>query len=274
MKSSRSFVVVLALAATIFTAERPAQGVANPPDRSTAPMVRRTTQQVRPVLALLPPPLMSHKSGAAPPHPALIPGPVISPPFAEPQPQQTTEPKPQAAPPRPALVQTVISGMAAGQPNTASRTQSQPSGGTASRPQLSRAVTTYDQANTTDPWNCSTLTADVKVACIRAAIAYYDNLLYTVKQTERVYDEQYRETRIISWLLIVLFVVSLGLAIAQFILALRVGNQNLKKSIETESTVKISKDGLEVSSSILGVILLAFSIVFFYLYLQTVYQIK
>lgn len=127
--------------------------------------------------------------------------------------------------------------------------------------------------NTAYSPDCSTLTGIVETACTRAAIAYYDNLRYTVEQTEKVYDEQYRETRIISWLLIVLFAASIGLAIAQFILALRAGNQNIKKSIETESKVKISKDGLEVSSSILGVILLAFSMVFFYLYLQTVYKI-
>jgi hypothetical protein len=130
------------------------------------------------------------------------------------------------------------------------------------------AVTAYD------PWGCSALLTNAQSACVDAEVAYFHNVEYTAQQTERVYDEQLRETRIITWLLILMFVLSATLAVVQFVFALRAGNQNIKNSIETGSTVKISKDGLEVSSSILGVILLAFSMLFFYLYLQVVYRIS
>jgi hypothetical protein len=256
MTSPRSTGAVIVLAAvTILSAERPARSVANPPDHTTAAIAQRAAQQdvwgQQPAV---------HRPAIHGPTPAFRASPFRSPPAT------------QQAFPSPAQIQPPIP--SAGQHNTAPRRQSL-SNGTASLPQSrsNGVVTTNDQTNPSYAWNCSTLTLAVKAACTRAELAYYDNVWYTVKQTEKVYDEQYRETRIISWLLIVLFAASIGLAIAQFILALRAGNQNLKKSIETESTVKISKDGLEVSSSILGVILLAFSMVFFYLYLQTVYRI-
>jgi hypothetical protein len=124
-----------------------------------------------------------------------------------------------------------------------------------------------------DPLGCGALLMAAQPACVRAEIAYYHNLEYTAQQTEKVFDEQLRETRIITWLLILMFLLSATLAVVQFVFALRAGNQNIKNSIETGSTVKVSKDGLEVSSSILGVILLAFSMLFFYLYLQMVYRI-
>ena len=70
---------------------------------------------------------------------------------------------------------------------------------------------------------------------------------------------------------IVLIVIGCGLYFSylQFSLALRRPQQ-----IENSTTnMKIGKDGIEISSSIIGLLILMISVVFFYLYLRYVYPI-
>ena len=79
------------------------------------------------------------------------------------------------------------------------------------------------------------------------------------------FEWNHTSTIIIFWVVVVIVVAGVTLSILEF-------RKDLKNPAPT--VLKFSlKEGIEVSSSVIGVILLTFSLVFFYLYLKEVYPI-
>lgn len=84
---------------------------------------------------------------------------------------------------------------------------------------------------------------------------------------EKVLVWQHKSSVVLFFIVIGIILMGLMLAYVQF--------KNTKDFIDHgQSTIKISKDGIEISSSIVGLLILFFSLGFFYLYLTEVYPIK
>jgi len=110
----------------------------------------------------------------------------------------------------------------------------------------------------------------------KALIAYYEYKERGYNHRSRVYIWQHVST--ISIFISVLVIVFIGLYFSylQFSTAI-VKNRRRKASepdAEAPTTFKASLSGVEVTSNVIGLVILTLSIVFFYLYLVHVYPIK
>lgn len=100
------------------------------------------------------------------------------------------------------------------------------------------------------------------------SLASYNN--WALKNRIKVIEKQQVFAKFIFVLVIIVVLSGLVFSALQFRNALKHSN---KKNTVSDTTVKASLAGIEVSSSILGVIILTLSIVFFYLYLTRVYPV-
>ncbi|WP_349314936.1 hypothetical protein [Chitinophaga sp. MM2321] len=128
----------------------------------------------------------------------------------------------------------------------------------------------------------------LQVNYAKAQLVEYTYHVYTYNHLIKAYDLHHRNSNIIFWM--VLIIVGAGLIFSgiQFFISLKSFNFKIrhnKKVLGTTeqqdtatedkpTTFKLSKDGIEFSSSIFGVIILAMSIIFFYFYLHFVYPIN
>ena len=99
--------------------------------------------------------------------------------------------------------------------------------------------------------------------------SYY---LWALQNRRAIISRQQSTGNIIFILVVVLVLSGLSFSAIQFYIALK----SVKKRSTVENTntsIKASLSGIEVSSSVLGVIVLTISIAFFYLYLSRVYPI-
>lgn len=100
--------------------------------------------------------------------------------------------------------------------------------------------------------------------------SYADYYVYSLNHRKRVFDWQYVSGIAIFWVVLAILMAGLVLSVAQFILSYK----NLKVKVDTTTEMKLSATELSVKSSVLGIIILTLSIVFFYLYLTIVYPIS
>ncbi|MEO0509031.1 MAG: hypothetical protein AAF065_04105 [Verrucomicrobiota bacterium] len=100
-------------------------------------------------------------------------------------------------------------------------------------------------------------------------IAKYEHYIWTRKQKQRAHDWQHYGTYVIY--LIVVALVGSGLRMAW---------KQLDKALVTDgnglatNTLEVSKDGVKISSPVLGLMILAISFAFFYLFIDEVYPLK
>jgi hypothetical protein len=125
-------------------------------------------------------------------------------------------------------------------------------------------------------------TKDVCWKAYRASLGYYATGL---THRTRVFEWQHTSTVIIFWVVIVLVAAGLFFAWLQFQAALKPRPAAPASAGAAEvvavttaagpgvSTVEFGKDGFKISSPVLGVIILALSLAFFYLYLVYAYPI-
>ena len=102
--------------------------------------------------------------------------------------------------------------------------------------------------------------------------AYTELRLFTYNHIRRTYEWNYISTLIIFWVVILLVISGLIFSAVQFyksIVATRRGQKNVAEA----STIEASLQGIKVTSSVLGVIILIISMLFFYLYLAHVYPV-
>lgn len=103
-----------------------------------------------------------------------------------------------------------------------------------------------------------------------ALAAYYQYRIDGYEHRQRVFRWQLLSSRIIFVVVIFLVLIGLYFSWLQFRAAIRSGPA---AGAPPETTFEASASGLKVSSPVLGVIILAISLAFFYLYLVHVYPI-
>jgi hypothetical protein len=117
------------------------------------------------------------------------------------------------------------------------------------------------------------LLGDEGTAALRRALtAYYEYRVTGYEHRQRVFAWQLLSSRIIFVLVIFLVLVGVYFSWLQFRLAMKGGAPFADRPQDT--TFEASTTGFKVSSPVLGVIILALSLAFFYLYLLYVYPIN
>ncbi len=102
----------------------------------------------------------------------------------------------------------------------------------------------------------------------RAYIAAYDYLVSSYDHRKKVFRWQLISSMIIFVIVVMLVIIGVYFSWQQFKKALAEG-----KSMEN-TELKASLTGIQVSSSVLGIIILVIALLFFYLYLVYVYPIS
>lgn len=132
---------------------------------------------------------------------------------------------------------------------------------------------------------------EVEVAQYNQNKAYYDFIGKQYSRSEKFLDWQLYSSIIIFWVVIGLVICGVVFSAVQFIMGLRSskivalkarqaidGNGKIEEKADDDNSkftkIKFGTEGFEFSSSILGVIILAISIAFFYLYLSFVYPLN
>jgi hypothetical protein len=103
----------------------------------------------------------------------------------------------------------------------------------------------------------------------RALAAYYQYRVDGYQHRQRVFGWQLLSTKIIFVMVILLVLIGVYFSWLQFRSAMKAGHPGDAQ----ETTFEASTSGFKVSSPVLGVIILAISLAFFYLYLVHVYPI-
>lgn len=98
-------------------------------------------------------------------------------------------------------------------------------------------------------------------------------LIYAEKMlehTEKIYDTQYYQTWAIFIVVIILVLGGFYLSFLQFKHDIEQNN----KSSTTPSSISIGSNGIQLSSSVIGLLVLTISFLFFYLFVKEVYTIQ
>lgn len=98
---------------------------------------------------------------------------------------------------------------------------------------------------------------------------YFEYRISGYQHREKVFSWQLGSSKLIFFAVLFLLLVGIYFSYLQFRQAIK-----LKQGDGMDTTVKASSKGVEISSPVLGVIILAISLVFFYLYLVYVYPIQ
>jgi len=90
----------------------------------------------------------------------------------------------------------------------------------------------------------------------------------------RLFELQYRKDafQLQSFQTIIIFIVVIGLVVGGFVLAALQFRQD--KQDPSVSSFEISRDGLKIQSSVIGLLVLTISMVFFFVYIRDVYKIS
>jgi hypothetical protein len=113
---------------------------------------------------------------------------------------------------------------------------------------------------------------------LRAKYAYQ---AFSFAHAQRTFEFQYRSGRIIFWVVLLIVFAGLAFSAVQFYVGLHHPLESRAKADSKEpapteecvSEFEATLQGIKLKSSVLGLIILAMSMVFFYLYLKYVYPI-
>ncbi|HET6175905.1 MAG TPA: hypothetical protein VFE61_03160 [Candidatus Sulfotelmatobacter sp.] len=111
--------------------------------------------------------------------------------------------------------------------------------------------------------------------------AQYDYNIFSIQHAERTFEFQYWTGKIIFWIVLLIVFAGLALSAVQFYVGLRhplesrakAGAKESPQDDPSVSEFEATLQGIKLKSSVLGLIILAMSMVFFYLYLKYVYTI-
>lgn len=113
-------------------------------------------------------------------------------------------------------------------------------------------------------WKESLITNDDKEKIDKIAIKYFE---WQAKQYQKVYQQQICFGKIIFCLVIIIVLVGIVFSGIQFCHA-------IKYQLPTDSTVLLSPVNIQLTTSLVGVLILLLSLGFFYLFLRYAYIIK
>jgi len=99
----------------------------------------------------------------------------------------------------------------------------------------------------------------------RSASARTEHYVWSLRYTRSTFEWQYASTIAIFFVVMLLICCGLYFSYLQFKTAARA---------PTQTSIKIGKDGLEINSPVIGLLILFLSVGFFYLYLANVYPIS
>ncbi len=113
---------------------------------------------------------------------------------------------------------------------------------------------------------------------LRAKYAYQ---AFSFAHAQRTFEFQYRSGRIIFWVILLIVFAGLAFSAVQFYVGLhhplesraKADGKEAAPTEECISEFEATLQGIKLKSSVLGLIILAMSMVFFYLYLKYVYPI-
>ncbi len=114
-------------------------------------------------------------------------------------------------------------------------------------------------------WCADITDKETQAICWKAyqsGLTYYESGL---KQRSRVFEWQHITSRVIFFIVLILVAIGVYFAWVQF---------KSGEAADKNSELEVSLSGIKVSSSVLGVIILMISLVFFYLYLRYVFPIS
>ncbi|SFB00241.1 hypothetical protein SAMN05421688_2263 [Poseidonocella pacifica] len=126
------------------------------------------------------------------------------------------------------------------------------------------------QAELPDLWAADQLDEDGMAAMQQSLRAYYEYRASGYDHRRRVFEWQLLSSKVIFFLVIGIVVAGLYFSWLQFAEARRATDEK-RGSLET--SFEAGTGGIKVSSPVLGIIILAISLAFFYLYLTHVYPI-
>jgi uncharacterized membrane protein YhaH (DUF805 family) len=112
--------------------------------------------------------------------------------------------------------------------------------------------------------------------------AKYEYQAFSFAHAQRTFDFQYRSGRVIFWVVLLIVFAGLAFSAVQFYVGLHHPLDSRAKTDGKEaaagedcvSEFEATLQGVKLKSSVLGLIILAMSMVFFYLYLKYVYPIS
>jgi hypothetical protein len=111
----------------------------------------------------------------------------------------------------------------------------------------------------------NTAAAETAASDDRSAIAQTDYYVWSLGYTRSTFEWQYASTIVIFIVVMLLICCGLYFSYLQFKTAARA---------PTTTSIKLGKDGLEINSEVIGLLILFLSVGFFYLYLANVYPIS
>ena len=106
---------------------------------------------------------------------------------------------------------------------------------------------------------------------------YHRYLTYqseVIDHRSKTYNWQLLSSKITFFLVVFIVLSGLVFSAMQFYVTVQSAQRLKAPLVLNDSNIKVSGEGIEITSSILGVIILGLSIVFFFLYIKYVYPIK
>jgi hypothetical protein len=119
---------------------------------------------------------------------------------------------------------------------------------------------------------CSLLQDDrAQERCWQASAAFYEYLTRELSRRSQVFWWRHLFSKIIFFVVMLIVAIGLYFAWRQFAATEKLGES--ERTRELGSSIELGAGGVKVSSPVLGIIILALSLGFFYLYLAHVYPI-
>jgi len=116
--------------------------------------------------------------------------------------------------------------------------------------------------------------SEIGEACTEAVLSYYETYSEGMKHRTAVLNWQYRSAIVIFIIVLAIVAVGVYFAYIQFRMDIVRSRASQGTGDDARSELELSTSGIKVSSPVLGVIILAISIAFLYLYLVHVYPIS
>lgn len=105
--------------------------------------------------------------------------------------------------------------------------------------------------------------------------------VFAVAHQKRTFTQQYYSSIIIFIMVLAIVVMGLILSYKQFKLneeivrhSIKEKRENIDNGTNTEASLEVGKDGIKMNTAVIGLMILAISLVFFFLYLRFVYHIE